>query len=74
MNLFFVYDEIPRQFRWAETLVVVLILPLTAAVSVWFACASLIRIPAIRLLQGEQSVAKQSCGTANYSGYSKSLV
>ena len=55
---FFVYDEIPRQFRWAETLVVVLILPLTAAISVWFACASLIRIPAIRLLQGEQSVAK----------------
>ncbi|MBQ6927754.1 MAG: hypothetical protein IJQ36_05530 [Oscillospiraceae bacterium] len=56
---FFVFEKIPRCFRPAETAVVMLILPLAAAISVWFACSSLIRIPAIRLLQGEQPTTKR---------------
>lgn len=51
---FFVLDSIPPCFRPVETAVVVIILPLVAGLSVWFACRRLIRIPAIRLLQGEQ--------------------
>ena len=51
---FFVFEKIPRCFLPVETLIAVLVLPLAAGLSVWFACRSLIRIPAIRLLQGEE--------------------
>ena len=51
---FFVLDSIPLCFKPVETAAVSLLMPLAAVVSVWFACAGLIRIPAIRLLQGEQ--------------------
>ena len=52
---FFIFDSIPLCFRPIETAVVAVILPLVSGISVWLACKSLIRIPAIRLLQGEQS-------------------
>ena len=51
---FFVFDSIPLCFRPIETAVVAVILPLVSGISVWLACKSLIRIPAVRLLQGEQ--------------------
>ena len=51
---FFVFDSIPLCFRPIETAVVVVLLPLAAGISVLLACYGLIRIPAIRLLQGEQ--------------------
>ena len=51
---FFIFDSIPLCFRPLETAVVAVILPLVSGISVWLACKSLIRIPAIRLLQGEQ--------------------
>ena len=50
---FFIFDSIPLCFRPVETAVVMLVLPLSAGISVWFACKSLIRIPAVKLLQGE---------------------
>ena len=51
---FFVFESIARTFLPRETALVAVSLPLAAGISVWFACAGLIRIPAIRLLQGEQ--------------------
>ncbi len=49
---FFTFRSIPPCFMPLETAIVVAAVPLLAAVSVWFACRGLIRIPAIRLLQG----------------------
>jgi hypothetical protein len=43
-----------------ETAAVALGVPLVAGVSVWLACGKLIRIPAIRLLQGEQPAARRA--------------
>lgn len=51
---FFILDSIPLCFRPVETIIVTLVLPFVSGVSVWLACRNLIRIPAIRLLQGEQ--------------------
>lgn len=56
---FFIFGEIPRCFRPVETLIAALTLPLAAGLSVWFACRSLIPIPAIRLLQGDESANRQ---------------
>lgn len=56
---FFILDSIPLCFRPWETAVVMLILPLASGVSVWLACRNLIRIPAIRLLQGEQPMLRR---------------
>lgn len=56
---FFTFRTIPPCFLPLETAVVAVSVPLVACVSVWLACRMLIRIPAIRLLQGEQSVSKR---------------
>ena len=51
---FFTFDSIPLCFKPVETAIVAIILPLVSGISVWLACKSLISIPAIKLLQGEQ--------------------
>ena len=51
---FFTFETIPLCFRPVETAIVMVLLPLAAGISVWFACKTLIRIPAIKLLHGEQ--------------------
>ncbi|MCR5842941.1 MAG: hypothetical protein K6G66_03185 [Oscillospiraceae bacterium] len=51
---FFTFRTIPKCFLPLETAAVAVGVPLVAGISVWLACAKLIRIPAIRLLQGEQ--------------------
>ena len=56
---FFTFASIPPCFLPLETGLVALALPLIAAVSVWFACSGLVRIPAIRLLQGEDLTSKR---------------
>ena len=56
---FFTFGTISRCFLPRETAAVVLALPLIAAASVWFACSGLLRIPAIRLLQGEDPSQKR---------------
>ena len=50
----FTLGSFPLCFLPWETLAVVVLLPVIAAVSVWFACSGLLRIPAIRLLSGEE--------------------
>ena len=57
---FFTFGRIPLCFRPMETAAVALGVPLVAGVSVWLACGKLIRIPAIRLLQGEQPAARRA--------------
>ena len=52
-EVFFTFASIQPCFLPLETGIVALSLPLIAAASVWFACSGLVRIPAIRLLQGE---------------------
>lgn len=56
---FFIFDSITLCFRPIETAIVAIVLPLVSGISVWFACKSLIRIPAIRLLHGEQPVSRR---------------
>ena len=56
---FFTFGSIPPCFLPKETGVVSLALPLIAAISVWFACSGLVRIPAIRLLQGEDLTSRR---------------
>lgn len=56
---FFIFDSIALCFRPIETAIVAIILPLVSGISVWLACKRLIRIPAVRLLQGEQPVSRQ---------------
>ena len=56
---FFTFGSIPPCFLPKETALVALALPLIAAISVWFACSGLVRIPAIRLLQGEDLTSRR---------------
>ena len=51
---FFTFRTIPKCFLPMETAAVAVGVVLVAGISVWLACAKLIRIPAIQLLQGEQ--------------------
>ena len=62
---FFVFDSIPLCFRPVETAIVVLLMPLVAGISVWLACSNLIRIPAIKLLQGELPTRKRKSARRN---------
>ena len=59
----FTLGSFPSSFLPWETLIVVVLLPVISAISVWFACSGLLRIPAIRLLNGEELSSRRKAGS-----------